>query len=267
MRPDVSLVTLALRGIFGVPYWAPFGASGRLAILLGLCNEEIRCELQYGGEHSIRITWLIDFIQARALNATGESYQRDACHEFLLLIFGTMLFPYSSNLIDGALARSSSKWWADTTLSLPDRVLRVREVRRLWSTRIVQELYFPEHPTDEERAFSATATYVMQFHPYGFAPVRQLRIPQMLQIPQANIPDAKSSVQGAMHTELQVIRAERDRLRYELVDIRAELTDHREFQSELAQTHARIVSQDREIARLSAMLDRARARARTISHP
>ncbi|PKI43773.1 hypothetical protein CRG98_035836 [Punica granatum] len=26
-RPDVSLVTLALRWIFGVPYWAPFGAS------------------------------------------------------------------------------------------------------------------------------------------------------------------------------------------------------------------------------------------------
>ncbi|OWM82735.1 hypothetical protein CDL15_Pgr024885 [Punica granatum] len=84
--------------------------QGRLAILLGLRNEEIRCELQYGGEHSIRTTWLIDFIQARALNATGESYQRDACNEFLLLIFGTMLFPYSSNLIDGALARSSSKW-------------------------------------------------------------------------------------------------------------------------------------------------------------
>ncbi|OWM80212.1 hypothetical protein CDL15_Pgr012343 [Punica granatum] len=27
MRSDVSLVTLALRGIFGAPYWAPFGAS------------------------------------------------------------------------------------------------------------------------------------------------------------------------------------------------------------------------------------------------
>ncbi|OWM90743.1 hypothetical protein CDL15_Pgr019835 [Punica granatum] len=98
--------------------------------------------------------------------------------------------------------------WSNTTISLPDRILRVREVRRLWSTRIVQELYFPEHPTDEERAFSATAAYVMQFHSYGFAPVRQLRIPQMLQIPQADIPDAESSVQGAMHTELQVIRAE-----------------------------------------------------------
>ncbi|PKI67433.1 hypothetical protein CRG98_012162 [Punica granatum] len=27
MRPDVSLVTLALKGIFEAPYWAPFGAS------------------------------------------------------------------------------------------------------------------------------------------------------------------------------------------------------------------------------------------------
>ncbi|OWM65524.1 hypothetical protein CDL15_Pgr023794 [Punica granatum] len=89
----------------------------------------------------------------------------------------------------------------------------------------------------------------------------------MLQIPQADIPDAESSVQGAMHTELQVIRAERDRLRCELVDIRAELTDHRELQSELAQTRARIVSQDREIAHLSTTLDRARARAHRISHP
>ncbi|OWM83027.1 hypothetical protein CDL15_Pgr019521 [Punica granatum] len=27
MRPNASLVTLALRGIFEAPYWAPFGAS------------------------------------------------------------------------------------------------------------------------------------------------------------------------------------------------------------------------------------------------
>ncbi|OWM68071.1 hypothetical protein CDL15_Pgr027030 [Punica granatum] len=77
----------------------------------------------------------------------------------------------------------------------------------------------------------------------------------MLQTPQADIPDVESLVQGAMHTKLQVIRAERDRLRWELVDIRAELTDHRELQSELAQTRARIVSQDREIARLSTTQD------------
>ncbi|PKI36240.1 hypothetical protein CRG98_043369 [Punica granatum] len=79
--------------------------QSRLAILLDLHDEEIRLELQHGREHSIRTKWLIDFIQARSLNARAESYQRDACHGFLLLIFGTILFPHSSNLIDGTLAQ------------------------------------------------------------------------------------------------------------------------------------------------------------------
>ncbi|PKI67267.1 hypothetical protein CRG98_012339 [Punica granatum] len=158
----------------------------------------------------------------------GESYQHDACHGFLLLIFGTILFPHSSNLIDEALAqvilqvvfrpsdcdytgwiqffkrltRAQFLWaacwnpgarvikqlgglkdipieadhtshrsvWTDITALLPDRVLRIREVRRLWGTRTVQELYFPEHPTDDERAFSATVAYVAQFHPQGLTP-------------------------------------------------------------------------------------------------
>ncbi|PKI50978.1 hypothetical protein CRG98_028629 [Punica granatum] len=160
------------------------------------------------------------------------------------LIFPARVIKQLSGLQDIPIEadRTSHRFkWANTTISLPYRILWVREVRRLWSTRIVQELYFPEHPTDEERAFSATAAYVMQFHPYGFAPIRRLRKPQMLQTPQADIPDAESSIQGAVRTELQVIRAERDRLRCELVDIRAELTDHRELQSELVQTRARIV--------------------------
>ncbi|PKI75987.1 hypothetical protein CRG98_003645 [Punica granatum] len=160
----------------------------RLAILLGLHDEEIRHELQHGWAHSIRTAWLVDFIYIRALNATGESYQRDACHGFLLLIFETIMFPYSSNLIDRALA-------------------------------------------------------------------------------QTDIPHAESSIQGAMRTELQSIREERDRLRCELVDIRAELTDQRELHRELAQTHTHIANQEREIARLSAMLDRTRAKARKVSHP
>ncbi|PKI73223.1 hypothetical protein CRG98_006358 [Punica granatum] len=79
--------------------------QSRLAILLGLRDEEIRCELQHEWEHSIRTAWLVDFIHICAVRATGESYQRDACHGFFLLIFGTILFPYSSNLIDGALAQ------------------------------------------------------------------------------------------------------------------------------------------------------------------
>ncbi|PKI36781.1 hypothetical protein CRG98_042827 [Punica granatum] len=292
-------------------------------------------DIVYGWEHGIRTAWLIDFIHAHALNATGESYQRDACHEFLLLIFGTILFPYSSNLIDGALSqvilqvvgghsyveavlaetirsldyvreirrgrmrgslhliqiwllahikpfcsshpfscitdkrlliarllhvfrpsnRNCTDWtqfmeeltasqflwtarwnpggtmtigclstiglplishlgstlvfpaqvirqlgglqdipteadrtpyrfmWADTTTSLPDRFLRVREVRRLRGTHIIQELYFPEHPIDDERAFLATAAYVAQFHPQGLTPVHLLRTPRIPHAP------------------------------------------------------------------------------------
>ncbi|PKI74472.1 hypothetical protein CRG98_005154 [Punica granatum] len=279
----------------------------------------------------------------------GESYQRDACHGFLLLVFGTILFPYSSNLIDGALAQAILQvvgghsymeavlaetirsldyvreirrgrmrgaphflqiWllayirpfcsshpffyiidersliarllqdipieadrtphrfaWTDITTLLPDRVLRIREVRRLWGTRTVQELYFPEHPSNDERAFSATAAYVAQFHPHGFAPVRRLLTSQIPQTSQADIPDAESSIQGAMGTELQSIREERDRLRCELVDTHSELTDHRELQRELPQTRARVANQDREIARLSAALDRARTKAHKDTPP
>ncbi|PKI75850.1 hypothetical protein CRG98_003765 [Punica granatum] len=150
--------------------------------------------------------------------------------------------------------------WADTIASLPDRFLWVREVRRLWGTHIVHELYFPEHPTNDERAFSTTAAYVAQFHSQGLTPVRRLRTSRIPHTMQADIPDTESSVQGAMRTELQSIREERDRLRCELVDTRLELTDHKELQRERAQTRARVANQDREIARLSATLDRARAK-------
>ncbi|PKI16301.1 hypothetical protein CRG98_049511, partial [Punica granatum] len=41
----------------------------------------------------------------RALTPSTTSYQRDACHGFLLLVFGTLVFPYSPSLIDGAIAQ------------------------------------------------------------------------------------------------------------------------------------------------------------------
>ncbi|PKI65010.1 hypothetical protein CRG98_014595 [Punica granatum] len=79
--------------------------QSRLAILLGLRDEEVRHELENGWEHSVRIARLVNFIHIRALRATRESYQRDAYHGFLLLIFGTILFPHASILIDGALTQ------------------------------------------------------------------------------------------------------------------------------------------------------------------
>ncbi|PKI70103.1 hypothetical protein CRG98_009566 [Punica granatum] len=110
--------------------------------------------------------------------------------------------------------------WVEVSPSAIGRFTRVHEVRQMWETHLSQNLYFPKFPTDEERAFSATSSYVAW--------------------------------------------EERDRLRRELADIRAELTDQRELQRELAQTCACVESLNREIARLSATLDQARAKTRKV---
>ncbi|PKI34391.1 hypothetical protein CRG98_045212 [Punica granatum] len=252
-------------------------------------TEKARHDLHNGWEHSIRTTWLINWNCMRAHHATGDTSQRDAYHGFLLPVFGTLLFPSASTLIDEALAhvilqavgsssyveslvaetvRSfdyvkasrrgrmkgslhllqiwlighirpfysshpslyitddcslirrllhmfgpfkrnvydwkefmeeltpgqflwSAHWgpgspmttgcqaiiglpiishlgstlifpsrftWADPTTSVAQRFLRVREVRRLWDTRLTQDLYFSKYPTNEERALSVTST-------------------------------------------------------------------------------------------------------------
>ncbi|PKI73158.1 hypothetical protein CRG98_006445 [Punica granatum] len=299
--------------------------QSKLAILLDLRNEEIRRELQHGWEHSVRTTWLIDFIHVRSLNARGESYQHDACHGFFLLIFGTIIFPHSSNLIDGALAqvilqviwllahirpfclshpfsyvtdehsliarllqvfrpsdRDYTDWiyffkrltlaqflWAarlnpcgPMTIGCPS-VIGLPLISHLGSTlvfpaRVIRQLGgLQDIPIEADR----TPHCFMWTYIIALLPDRVLRIREV-----QRVPDAKSSVQGAIRTELQSIREERDRLRCELVDIRAELTDHRELQSELAQIRGRIANQDREIACLSAMLDRARAKSKMLSY-
>ncbi|PKI50398.1 hypothetical protein CRG98_029226 [Punica granatum] len=281
--------------------------QSRLAILLDLRDEEIRHELQHEWEHSIRTTWLIDFIHVRSLNARGESYQRDACHGFLLLIFRTILFPHSSNLIDGVLAqvilqmvggRSYVKAVLAKTIQSLDYVFRPSDrdytdwiqffkrltpAQFLWAARwnpggpmtigcpsviglplishLGSTLVFPAQvirqlgglqdvPIEAYRTpYRFVWTDIIALLPdRGLTPVRLRHLPWIPNAPQAGVPDAESSVQGAIRTELQSIREERDRLRCELVDICAEHIDHRELQSELAQIRVHIANQDREIA-------------------
>ncbi|PKI71985.1 hypothetical protein CRG98_007601 [Punica granatum] len=124
--------------------------------------------------------------------------------------------------------------WAASSSSVADRFLRVREIRRLWDTHFSVPIHWP----------------------------RTAPIPR---VPLAVASEVESSAQRAMHMELQSIKEERDRLRCELVDTRAELADYRELQRELAQTRARVANQDREIAHLSATLDQARAKAGKVS--
>ncbi|PKI35399.1 hypothetical protein CRG98_044209 [Punica granatum] len=50
--------------------------------------------------------------------------------------------------------------WADSTPSPIGRFLRVSGIRWMWDTRLMQDLYFQEHPTDKERAYCATSAFL-----------------------------------------------------------------------------------------------------------
>ncbi|PKI71497.1 hypothetical protein CRG98_008111 [Punica granatum] len=134
--------------------------QGQLFTLLHIPAQDIHEELHERWDQGIRIAWLSDWTLLRAMTPSTASYQRDACHGFLLL----------------------------------------------------------------------------------------------------------SSTQAAMHAELRAIREERDRLRCELVDSRAEVADYRELQTELTRARAQVALLDREMARLSAELDRVHKRARNLAH-
>ncbi|PKI65922.1 hypothetical protein CRG98_013693 [Punica granatum] len=155
-----------------------------------------------------------------------------------------------------------------TTLTLPlEEVVTIREIRRQRDASIIQHPYFPEHPTDEERAFSATSAYVARFYPQGSTPPQRSRTTPTPRATSTLAPEAESSIQAAMHAKLRAVREERDRLRYELVDSRAEVADYRELQTELTRACARVAHLDQEMARLSSELDRVHKRARNLAHP
>ncbi|PKI73122.1 hypothetical protein CRG98_006487, partial [Punica granatum] len=59
--------------------------------------------------------------------------------------------------------------WANSTSTAPARFLQIREIRRQWDACVIQHLYFPEHPTDNERVFAATSAYVARFYARGLA--------------------------------------------------------------------------------------------------
>ncbi|PKI33175.1 hypothetical protein CRG98_046434 [Punica granatum] len=70
-----------------------------------------------------------------------------------------------------------------------------------------------------------------------------------------------------MHAELRAVREERDRLRCELVDSRAEVADYREVQTQLTRARAWVAHLDWEMARLDTELDRVHKRACNLAHP
>ncbi|PKI69355.1 hypothetical protein CRG98_010237 [Punica granatum] len=222
--------------------------QGQLSTLLHIPAQDIHEELHERWDQGIRIAWLSDWTLLRAMAPTTASYQRDVCHGFILLVFGTLLFPYSPNLIDGAIAQVvlqavGGHSYVEALLAETVRSLDYR-------------LYFPEHPTDEERVFSATSAYVARFYARGLAPPQRSQAAPTPRATSTLATETESSIQAAMHAELRAIREERDRLRCELVDSRAKVADYRELQTELTRARAQVAHLDREMARLSAELDR-----------
>ncbi|OWM66892.1 hypothetical protein CDL15_Pgr011493 [Punica granatum] len=157
--------------------------------------------------------------------------------------------------------------WADSTSTAPARFLQIREIRRQRDACVIQRLYFPEHPTDDERVFATTSAYVDRFYTRGLSPPRPTHAAPTPRATSTLAPETESSIQAAMHAELRVIREERDMLRCELVDSRAEVADYREVQTQLTRTRAWVAHLDREMARLGAELDRVHKRARNLAHP
>ncbi|PKI68466.1 hypothetical protein CRG98_011155 [Punica granatum] len=107
-----------------------------------------------------------------------------------------------------------------STLIFPGRI---REIHRQRDASTIQRLYFPEHPTDEERAFSATLAYVARFYWQGSTSSQRSQDTPTPRAAPTLAPEAESSAQAAMPSKLRAIRKERDRLRCELADSRAEV--------------------------------------------
>ncbi|PKI77651.1 hypothetical protein CRG98_001989 [Punica granatum] len=274
--------TPTTQGIF-VPN--PFATiRSQLSNLLGIPTLEIHQELHQGWDHGIRIAWLSDWTLLRALTPSTASYQRDTCHGFLLLVFGTLLFPYSANLIDGAIAQVVLQAVGG------HRYMEALLAETVQSLDYVREGLVPvipplEHSFSKWRHFWPELTparflWVARWNPSGpmitgcpgivgvpllshlgstlvftgWGSTSSQRSQDTL-TPRAALtpaPKAESSAQAAMHTELRAIREERDRLRCELADSRTEVANYRELQTELARARARVEHLDREMARLTA---------------
>ncbi|PKI78558.1 hypothetical protein CRG98_001065 [Punica granatum] len=317
MALDLRVVNSKWRLLFTGVRHVP--GKSQLSSLLDIPTRDIHEELHQGWDHGIRIAWLSDWTFLRALTPSTASYQCDACHGFLLLVFGNLLFPYSPNLIDGAIAQVILQavgghsyvevLLAETVQSLD----YVREVRRsrirgsphllqIWLLahirpfcsshpfsyiaderslieRLVPVIPPPEHSFSEWRRFWRELTPSWIFPPkrtaylsasngptphprppidsykFGRAAVNGTLAPYSACIspntpPTRNehslphqhtwpgstrrdrrhhngprpprLPEAESSIQAAMHAELRAVKEERDRLRCELVDSRAE---------------------------------------------
>ncbi|OWM86455.1 hypothetical protein CDL15_Pgr026347 [Punica granatum] len=128
-----------------------------------------------------------------------------------------------------------------------------------WRTTVIEHLYFPEHPTQDEWDFQATEEYILRFYRWG---------PSENDDFTDSPPVESSTSSGALVPDMTIqaklanLRAERDRLRREIAEKNEQLGNQHQLQKELAQTRAQLQKRDQELAQVNAALERVRKRAR-----
>ncbi|PKI61765.1 hypothetical protein CRG98_017815 [Punica granatum] len=240
--------TPTTQGIF-VPN--PFAViRSQLSALLGIPVQEVHQELHQGWDHGVRILWLSDWTLLRALTPSTGSYQRDACHgmrgspHLLQVWLLVHIRPFCSSHPFSYIADERSLI-ERLVLVFPPPERRFSEWRHFWCELTPARFLWvarwnPGGPKITGCPGIMGVPLLSHLGSTLIYPGRGPTSPPRSQtdpIPRAaptSAPEAESSTRAAMRAKLHSIREERDRLRCELVDSRAEVADYRELQTELA---------------------------------
>jgi len=78
------------------------GEDSTLAKLLKVTTNKMSTELRLNGGHGLSIELLVYWIEHQIVDKTNAPGR---CHAFILLVLGTVVFPFSNGLIDSAMAK------------------------------------------------------------------------------------------------------------------------------------------------------------------
>ncbi|PKI59410.1 hypothetical protein CRG98_020169 [Punica granatum] len=99
--------------------------------------------------------------------------------------------------------------WREDQTSI-DRLSEIERIMTAWQTTVIEHLYFPEHPTQDERDFQVTKEYILRFYRWGPSENDDFTdSPPVESSTSSGAPVPDMTIQA----ELANLRAERDRLR------------------------------------------------------
>ncbi|PKI36091.1 hypothetical protein CRG98_043518 [Punica granatum] len=265
--------------------------------LLGVRTSHLHAELAYSGGTEIAIEKLILFIKTRACKVQGNFIRKDLCHAFLLLIFGTILFPRSRALIDATLASVVLQVAGGHgyEVALVTETIRSLDRSHAYPFGLVRPvMYFANQESIisrllpfvrvEERKINEWMKIFRKMSPRSFKWRAAWMPPGPMALKCADfhgIPlishagsttyfPSRTSLGApsvAVRIELASLRAERDSLRRQVAEKDEQLTDQRQLQKELAQARTELQKREQELARVNIALEKSRKRAREQAHP